>query len=115
MAEYLELYIDKGSDFNTIIELKHNDDTNLPQNADGYIITSQLRRSLLSINATANLAGSVYDAPNGKIKLSLDAANTANLKSGNYFFDVKVKDRHNSNTISKLYEGMVYVIPGVTI
>ena len=46
MAEYAELYIDKGADFNIIIEL-NNDDTNLPQNTDGYVVTSQLRRSLM--------------------------------------------------------------------
>lgn len=114
MAEYLELYIDKGFDFNTVIELQHDTDTNLPQNADGYVITSQLRRSILSVNASANLVGSVYNAAAGKIQLSLDAANTANIKAGNYFFDIRAIDTHNSNTVLKLYEGVVYVTYGIT-
>lgn len=113
MAEYVELYIDKGADFDVVIEL-NDDDTNLPQNTDGYIVTSQLRRSLLSENASANLTCSIVDAPNGKIQLSMTAANTANLRPASYFFDVKTIDPGNMNETLRLIEGMIYVTHGIT-
>ena len=110
MAEYVELYIDRGADFDIVIEL-NDDNTNLPQNTYGYVITSQLRRSLLSVNASANLTCSVLDAALGQIKLSLDAANTANLRPGSYFFDVKTV---NNNEKTRLIEGMIYVTHQMT-
>lgn len=113
MAEYVELYIDKGADFDVVIEL-NDDDTNLPQNTDGYLVTSQLRRSLLSVNASANLTCSIVDAPNGKIQLSMTAANTANLRPASYFFDVKTIDPGNMNETLRLIEGMIYVTHGIT-
>ena len=60
MAEYVELYIDQGSDFSTTITI-NDDNTNLPQNLTGYIVTSSLRRSLISANASSNLTCSVYE------------------------------------------------------
>ena len=114
MAEYAELYIDRGADFNVVIEL-NNDDTNLAQNVDGYIVTGQLRRSLLSINASANLVCTVADATNGTIQLSLDAANTANLRPGSYFFDVKTVDTDAGSITSRLIEGVIYVTHGITL
>ena len=114
MAEYVELYIDKGADFDVVLEL-NDDDTNIPQNTDGYVVTSQMRRSLLSANASANLVCTVPDAANGYIQLSLDAANTANIRPGNYFFDVKVIDTSGSYATSRLVEGVIYVTHGITL
>jgi len=110
MAEYVELYIDQGADFSITIEL-NDDNTNLPQNTDGYIVTSQLRKSLLSANASANLECYVDDAANGIIRLSLDSANTANLRPGNYFFDVRT---YYDDITSRLIEGVVFVTYGIT-
>lgn len=112
MAEYVELYIDQGSDFTTTIEL-NDDNTNVPQNVDGYIVTSSLRRSLLSQNASSNLICAVEDAGAGKISMSMDAANTANLKIGNYLFDVKTINTHSGET-SRLIEGVIFVTPAIT-
>jgi hypothetical protein len=54
MAEYVELNIDKGSTFSTTIYIT-DDDTNLPQNLIGTIVTSGLKRSLVSSNVDAIL------------------------------------------------------------
>lgn len=113
MAEYVELYIDRGADFIINIDL-NDDDTNLPQNVDGYIITSSLKRSLLSVTSYANLTCSVFDAANGTIQLSMTAANTANLRPGTYFFDTKIVDPRHSNETSKLIEGVIYVTHSIT-
>ncbi len=111
MAEYVELYIDQGSDFSTTINL-NDDNTNLPQNVSGYTISSQLRRSLVSPNASANLSCSVYDASNGEFLLSMSSDMTKNLRPGPYLFDVKVVD--TSHTETRLIEGVIYVTPSVT-
>lgn len=110
MASYTELYIDKGTDFNSTIVLQ-DDNTNLYQNVDGYVITSSLRRSPLSPNASANLVCTVSDAANGEITLFMDSANTANLKAGRYFFDVKARSTM-ANT--RLLEGVIIVTPSIT-
>lgn len=113
MAEYVELSIDQGTDFATTINL-NDDNTNIPQNVSGFVVDSQLRRSLVSQNASASFVCSLPDAANGEILLEMNAANTANLKIGTYFFDVRVKDTLAQNTYSRLIEGVVYVTPGIT-
>ena len=112
MAEYVELYIDQGSDFSTTINL-NDDSTNLPQNLYGYVVTSSLRRSLLSPNTSANLTCSVYDSANGEFLITLSAGQTANLRAGSYLFDVKVTDTLGATT-SRLIEGVMFVTPSVT-
>ena len=44
MAEYVELYIDQGSDFSTSINL-NDDNTNIPQNVANYVISSSRSES----------------------------------------------------------------------
>lgn len=113
MAEYVELYIDQGSDFDITINL-NDDATELAQNLSGYVITSHIRRSLISVNAYASFTCSVTDPSTGEITMSMTAANTANLKPGRYFFDLKLIDTINSNTTSRLIEGVIIVTPSIT-
>lgn len=112
MAEYVEFYIDQGTDFSTYITL-NDDDTNLAQNVTGYTITGQLRRSLVSSQVSETLLCQVTDPSIGEISVSLAAANTANLKPGNYFYDIKVLDR-DSQMVSRLIEGIMIVTPAIT-
>jgi hypothetical protein len=113
MAEYVEFYIDQGTDFNTYITL-NDDDTNLAQNVLGYVVTGKLRRSLVSANASETFQCQLIDAANGEILVSLAAANTANLKPGNYFYDIKVVDTNTQNATSRLIEGIIIVTPAIT-
>lgn len=116
MADYIELYIDQGADFSSVIAI-NNDLTNTPQNVAGYVITSQLRRSLLSQNADGRFECSVTDASNGEITFSMTAANTANLRAGSYFFDMTYRDADSlfsANIVTRLLEGVVYIVPGIT-
>ena len=112
MAEYVELYIDQGSDFSTTITI-NDDNTNLPQNLSGYILSSSIRRSLISPNASGALLCSVYDAANGEILATMNSANTANLRPGSYLFDIKTYDSLGSVT-SRLIEGIIIVTPSIT-
>jgi hypothetical protein len=112
MAEYVELYIDQGSDFSTTVNL-NDDNTNLPQNVYGYVVTSSLRRSLLSPNVSANLTCTVNDASNGEFLITLSSSQTANLRAGSYLFDVKVRDTLASTT-TRLIEGVIIITPSIT-
>ena len=111
MAAYVELYLDQGTTFYNVINLT-DDVTNTPINVSNYLITSQLRRSYYSANASANLTCVITDASNGEITLSMTPANTANLKPGRYLFDVKTTDR--DNVVSRVLEGIITVTPSVS-
>jgi ABC-type branched-subunit amino acid transport system substrate-binding protein len=110
MAEYVELYIDQGADFSTTIAI-NDDNTNTPQNVSGYIVTSQLRRSLVSPNATASFSCSIPYPQSGEIFIEMTAANTANIPAGKYFFDVLIND---DGLYSRLVEGVIFVTPSIT-
>lgn len=112
MSEYVELYMDQGTDFSTTIQL-NSEDNNLAQNLDGYIVTSSIRKSMLSINATANLVCTIPQANTGEIFVELDAGNTANIPAGTYFFDVRVDDTL-AGLKSRLIEGVIFVTPSIT-
>lgn len=113
MAEYVELYIDRGTDFSTTINI-NNDDTNVPQNLVGFVVTSQLKKSVISVNATANLTCTVSDPANGEITIAITAANSSNIPAGRYFFDVKTVDTRAGNNTARLIEGIVIVSPSIT-
>jgi hypothetical protein len=111
MAAYIELYVDQGTNFESVITLT-DDLTNDAVNVFGYSVRSQMRRSYYSTNASANITCTIFDASKGEIKLSLSANNTANIKAGRYLFDVEATDR--SNNISRILEGIITVTPRVT-
>ena len=111
MAEYVELYIDQGAEFTTTIAIS-DDLTNVPGNLTNIVVTGQIRRSLLSVNAYAHFVCDVTNAANGELTISMDSGNTANMRAGNYFYDVKLTDGYNAS--SRLIEGVVFVTPGIT-
>jgi hypothetical protein len=111
MAGFVELYIDQGTTFNSTINLT-DDTTNAPINVAAYTITSQLRRSYISANASGNITCTITDAANGGITLSMTSANTANLKVGRHVFDVR--SANEQGVVSRLLEGMITVTPGIT-
>lgn len=112
MSEYVELFMDQGTDFSTTIQL-NSEDNNLAQNLTGYIVTSSIRKSLISINTTANLVCTIPDVSTGEIFVELDSGNTANIPAGTYFFDVKINDTI-AGLKSRLIEGVMFVTPSIT-
>lgn len=111
MAAYVELYIDQGTTFNNVINIT-DDTTNTPVNVLGYTVSSQMRRSYYSANATANITCTVTDAPNGEITMSMTAANTSIIKAGRYLFDVETIDPNG--TVSRILEGIITITPQIT-
>ena len=102
--------MDQGATFNNVINIT-DDVTNTPVNVSGYTVTSQMRRSYYSANATANIVCTITDASNGEVTMSLSAANTANIKAGRYLFDLKTVD--TLDVVSRILEGIITVTPQV--
>lgn len=111
MAAYVEIFMDQGADFRTIINLA-DDVTNTSSNLTGYQVRSQMRRSYYSVNATANIVCSVTSAANGEITMSMTSANTSNIKAGRYLFDLETIN--GDGYVTRAIEGIVTVTPQVT-
>lgn len=109
--DFIELFLDQGADFNHIIYLK-DDLSNEPINVAGYIVSSQMRRSFYSQNASANIVCTITDATQGEISLSLIAEVTADLVPDRYVFDVLVRDP--GGILTRVLEGRITVTPSVT-
>lgn len=110
MSDYIELYIDQGEDFSSTIVLR-DDNTNMYSNIAGYSVRGTLRRSILSPNASGYFVCTVTDAANGEITMSMDSANTANMKPGTYLFDIAYQVAQSSK---RLLEGIVIINPSIT-
>ena len=110
MADFVELDIDAGATFSVQVTVKNDNGT--PRNLAGHTLSSQLRKSYYSSTANS-FTMSVTDSSNGVVSMSMTAANTANLKAGRYVFDVEMDDTANS-TITRIFEGIVTVLPNVT-
>ena len=110
MTAYVELYMDQGTTFNNIINIT-DDITNSAVNISGYSITSQMRKSYYSANASANITCTITDASTGEVTLSVPANVTANLRPGRYVFDVKSVD--SANITSRILQGIISVTPQV--
>lgn len=110
MAGFVELYLDQGTDFTSTINV--SDDVNNDYiNVAGYVVTSQLRRSYYSANASADFTCSIGNTALGEIVLSLGSDISANLKAGRYVFDVVA---NTGSTKARLLEGIITIAPRVT-
>lgn len=110
MAQFVEVDLDQGTDFNLDIVVRRDDGSVI--NVAGYTFSSSMRKSFYSSSAAANLTVSVVNAANGNVRFSLNSAVTANIKAGRYLFDIKQKD--TSNTTTRVFEGIITVNPQVT-
>lgn len=110
MAQFVEIDLDQGTDFNLDLRLTNGDGSAI--NIANYTFTSSIRKSFYSLNPTANLIVTISDAANGNVSFTMNSAVSANIKAGRYVFDVKQKDA--ANTVTRAVEGIVTVIPQVT-
>lgn len=109
-AAYQELFLEQGTTFSTNITL--NDIDGLPYDLTGVTAKSQIRKSYYSANTTAEFTINIQTPTDGNINLILDAPITANIAAGRYVYDVAIKD--TANTVTRVLEGVVNVIPQVT-
>jgi hypothetical protein len=109
-AAYQELFLEQGTTFTTNITLDNVDGT--PLNLTGVTAKSQIRKSYYSANTTAQFDVAINIPTSGVILLTLNAPTTANIAAGRYVYDVAIKD--TTNTVTRVLEGIVNVIPQVT-
>lgn len=109
MADFVELHIDAGSTFST--EVTVNDSIGNPIDLTNYLTRAQLRKSYYSTTATDFVVTKV-NAPQGVLNMSISAANTSNIRPGRYVYDVEIES--SANVVTRIFEGIVTVSPGVT-
>jgi hypothetical protein len=109
MADFVELTLEKGATFSSQITVK--DDQGLEQNLTGYTARSQMRKSYYATSKYDFTV--VVSAPAlGLITMSMTAANTSNITPGRYVYDVEIEN--NSGDVTRIFEGIVTVLPNVT-
>ncbi len=109
-AGYQELFVEQGANYSTSITL---DDSN----GDAFDLTDyqakcQMKKSYYSTNATAEFTTTIASPGDGIITLSMTSGTTANIAAGRYVYDVIIKS--SSNTVTRVLEGIVNIIPQVT-
>ena len=109
-AGYQEIFLEQGTDFTTTITL--NDINAVPFDLTDYTAKSQIKKSYYSSNSVATFTISIVTPSRGIITMDLNSAHTTNIAAGRYVYDVLVKD--SANTIIKVLEGIVNVLPQVT-
>lgn len=109
MAEYVELSIEQGTTFSTTINVNESDGTE--KDLTTYSARSQMRKSYYSSSAK-DFTMLKTDAAGGEITMSMTAANTSNLTPGRWVYDVEIEDQ--SGVVTRIFEGIVVVMPGVT-
>lgn len=112
MAGYAELTVDKGTTFNSVINIS-DETTGLAVNVSGYSFASQVRKSYYSVNATASLVCTVNDASNGNISISMSNTVTGGISPGRYVYDVRMVDKNGA--VTRVIEGIMTITPQVTV
>lgn len=110
-AEYINLYVEQGSDFYQEIPLTGNYGKGFNL-ADG-VVDSQFKQSYTSANVAGTFVATV-DSGNNTVILTLPAGVSSNLASGKYVYDA-VLYNSSKKSIKRLIEGIVEIVPGVTI
>ena len=115
---YAELNIDQGTTFATTIDLTNDDGTpmNLANTGNGEpTFACQVRKSYYSNTANTIAVSIVAPNTNGQISLSMDSANTANIKAGRYLYDLKMTTYSpSSNVVIRVLEGIITISPQVS-
>jgi hypothetical protein len=109
MAGFVELTIEQGANFSTVINLK--DSTNATLNLSGYSVASQMRKSYYSTTAT-EFSISITELTTGEITMTMPSATTANLTPGRYVYDVLITSSTGVKT--RIIEGIITIMPSVT-
>ena len=111
MSVYVNnITINTGEHFSRDFYLDNVDGT--PLNLDGYTAASQIRKHPESINATKNFNVGFIDRANGRIRISLNSGDTADIKPGRYVWDIMFTDNAGKKSIA--IEGSVLATEDIT-
>ena len=109
MAIVSNLTIDQGSTFSASIDVTDVEDNILV--LTGYTVAAQIRKTYDSTTAV-DFTGSVSNATQGEITISLTPAQTNALVAGRYVYDAEITSA--GGTVTRVIEGQIEVTPGVT-
>lgn len=106
----VNILIEKGTDFEAIYNVTNSDES-------VYTLTNQIATAKIRKHATASTAKSfttTITSGIGEIKISMDAATTAELTSGRNYYDV-ILTHASTGKITKIFEGMAIVNDTVSL
>jgi hypothetical protein len=106
MATYSNIYIDQGSTYSSVIDVK--DPNGLPFNLNGYLSRAQIRKSYSSVNSIP-FGTNTNQAASGKVTLYLSSAQTRAMKPGRYVYSVEIYN--SSGHVIRVADGQVEIIP----
>jgi hypothetical protein len=109
-AGYLDLYIDQGSDFSA--EFSLDDTFSASYDLSGKTVKSEIRKSYWSANTTSTFSANA-NTQTGIITITMPAAVSQNISIGRYVYDIFLTNQ-NSNTRTKILEGMLFIDPSST-
>jgi hypothetical protein len=107
MATVQNITIDQGTTFSLTITLTNDDGT--AKVLTDYTVSAQLRKSYYT-NTYTDFTTAKVDGT-GEITISLTAAQTSDIKSGRYVYDIEIA---SSVETLRILEGIVTVTPEVT-
>jgi hypothetical protein len=112
MSTYANLYVDQGSDYQTVILAE--DENGDPINLTSLTISGQVRRTYASETAY-DFTITKQDETGGEIKIELDAQTTASMGRGRYVYDIYAQgSTAGSGNAFKILYGILEIIPRVT-
>lgn len=109
MATYSNIFVDQGSDFAMVVDLKQTVGT---LNLTGYTARGQIKRTYSSSTSVSFTAS--VDVSNTELDISLSAAQTGALKAGRYVYDIEILDGNSPAGVTRVLEGQLEVTPRVT-
>jgi len=110
MATISNLYVDAGATYSNIITVTSTNGQ--PLDLTGYTVASQMRKSYGSSTAYA-FTSSIYNAPQGKVRLQLSASQSEAIPAGRWLYDVEITSP-GGTTKTRVVEGIVTVNPQIT-
>lgn len=109
MASRANIYIDKGCDFRTAIELFNEAGEDYP---DATIQVYNFYSSIKKIYSDTSLVNFTIEKANNDVTLVLTDVQTDALKPGKYQYDVIMQKQ--TGELSKIVEGLAFVVDTVT-
>lgn len=109
MATINNLVIDQGTTFSMDLNVTNDDGT--AKDLTNYSVAAQIRKTYGATTAVDFTTAKV-DAE-GKITLSLTAAQTSALKAGRFVYDCEITATSPAETL-RIIEGIITVTPEVT-
>ena len=111
MAVYVtNLVVNAGADFSQSFTLE-DANSNSAKNLTGHRVDAQMRKHAAAVGVTT-FTTAIVNVSTGEIKVGLTTTQTSALKPGRYVYDVMLTD--NTDSMSRVVEGMVLVREGVT-